>query len=132
MRREGGFVVALRDGRGCDAAGALQRKIAGAPFDPAHHRFNDGRCDRQGRFFAGSMNENRDAPTAALYRLDRDLTFTEVLGDMTISNGLAWSPDGGTMYHADTPTRIVNAYDYDTAHRRAIEPARVRALDRRG
>ena len=60
------------------------------------------------------MNENRDAPTAALYRLDRDLTFTEVLGDMTISNGLAWSPDGGTMYHADTPTRIVNAYDYDT------------------
>ena len=115
LRREGGFVVALRDGLWtCDAAGALQRKVAGAPFEPAHHRFNDGRCDRQGRFFAGSMNENRDAPTAALYRLDHDFAFTKVLDDMTISNGLAWSPDGGTMYHADTPTRIVNAYDYDT------------------
>ena len=128
LRRDGGFVVALREGLWiCDAAGALQRKVATAPFDPAHHRFNDGRCDRQGRFFAGSMNENRDAPTAALYRLDHDFTFTKVLGDMTISNGLAWSPDGGTMYHADTPTRIVNAYDYDT---RAGVPSKPRVFAR--
>ena len=43
------------------------RKVADAPYDPAHHRFNDGRCDPQGRFFAGSMNERRDAPAATLY-----------------------------------------------------------------
>jgi len=116
MRAGGGFVVALRGGlwlAGTD--GRLERKIAGAPYDPAHHRFNDGRCDRQGRFWVGSMNENRDANSAALYRLDPDLSFHEVEGDMMISNGLAFSPDGRTMYHADTPTHTVTAFDYEPA-----------------
>ncbi len=84
-------------------------------FDPAHHRFNDGRCDPQGRFFAGTMNEKRDAPSAALYRIDSDFRVTEVLGNLTISNGLAWSPDGRTMYHADTPTLTINAFAFDAA-----------------
>ena len=53
--------------------GTLERKVVDAPYDPAHHRFNDGRCDRQGRFFVGTMNEKRDANTGALYRLDADL-----------------------------------------------------------
>lgn len=115
IRERGGFVVALRDGVWfADRSGKLERKVAQAPFQPAHHRFNDGRCDRQGRFFAGTMNEHRDANTAALYRLDPDLSFTPILDDVMISNGLAWSPDGRTMYHTDTPTRIVHAYDYDT------------------
>lgn len=115
IRKRGGFVVALRDGLWfAEPDGSLVRKVADAPYDPSHHRFNDGRCDRQGRFLAGSMNENRDAGTAALHRLDPDLSLTRVLDSLVISNGLAWSPDGRTMYHADTPTRIVNAYDYDT------------------
>jgi sugar lactone lactonase YvrE len=114
LRRQGGFVVALRDGIWLARAdGTLERKVAGAPYDPAHHRFNDGRCDPQGRLFAGTMNEKRDAPSAALYRLDHDFRLTEVLGSLTISNGLAWSPDGRTMYHADTPTRTVNAFAFD-------------------
>jgi sugar lactone lactonase YvrE len=58
------------------------------------------------------MNENRDADTGALYRLDNDLALTRLFGQMTISNGLAFSPDGTTMYHADTPTRTVRAFDY--------------------
>jgi sugar lactone lactonase YvrE len=108
--------LALRDGIWLAAAdGTLARKVADAPYDPAHHRFNDGGCDRQGRFLAGFMNERRDANSAALLRLDPDLTLTTVLAGITISNGLAFSPDGRTMYHADTPTRIVHAYDYDTA-----------------
>jgi sugar lactone lactonase YvrE len=74
LRRRGGFVAALRGGVWfAGAGGALVRKVADAPYDPSHHRFNDGRCDRQGRFFAGSMNERRDAATAALYRLDVDV-----------------------------------------------------------
>jgi sugar lactone lactonase YvrE len=116
LRTSGGFVVALRDGFWLATAdGKLVRKVGAAPYDPARHRFNDGRCDAHGRFLAGTMNEARDAATAALVRLDPDFTQTQVLSGMTISNGLAWSPDGRTMYHADTPTRIIRAYDYDAA-----------------
>jgi sugar lactone lactonase YvrE len=116
LRRAGGFVVALRNGLWfARPDGSLERKVADAPYDPAHHRFNDGRCDAAGRFFAGSMNEKRDANSAALYRLDPDLRLTRVLGDVMISNGLAWSPDGLTLYHADTPTHTVRAFAYDAA-----------------
>jgi sugar lactone lactonase YvrE len=124
----GGFVVALRDGIWlADAAGTPARKVAEAPYDPAHHRFNDGRCDRQGRFFAGVMDESRAGNTGALWRLDADLVLTRVLDGMMISNGLAWSPDGRTMYHADTPTQTVRAYDYDVA---AGTPSRARVFAR--
>jgi sugar lactone lactonase YvrE len=116
FRERGGFVLALRSGLWfADPRGRPTQKIADAPYDPAHHRFNDGRCDREGRFFAGSLNERRDAATGALFRLDPDLRLTRVLADVTTSNGLAWSPDGATMYHADTPTRTVRAFDYDRA-----------------
>jgi len=114
LRRRGGFIVALRDGIWLARAdGTLEERIAAAPYHTATHRFNDGRCDRQGRFFAGSMNEKRDANSAMLWRIDADHSITRVLGDFMISNGLAWSPDGRTMYHADTPSRVVRAYTYD-------------------
>jgi sugar lactone lactonase YvrE len=116
LRAGGGFIVALRGGIWLARAdGKLERKILDAPYDPAHHRFNDGRCDPQGRFFAGTMNERRDAYSAELLRIDADCTMTPILKDLMISNGLAWSPDGRTMYHADTPTHIVRAFDYDAA-----------------
>jgi len=116
LRIRGGFVAALRDGIWfVDREGGLERKVVAAPYDPAHHRFNDGRADRQGRFWAGSMNEKRDASSARLYRLSADLDLVPMLDDMTTSNGLAWSPDDRTMYHADTPTRTVRAYDFDGA-----------------
>jgi sugar lactone lactonase YvrE len=116
LRRSGGFVVALRSGLWLARAdGTPERKVAAAPYDPAYHRFNDGRCDPAGRFFAGSMNEKRDANSASLIRLDSDFRVTRILGDMMVSNGLAWSPDGRTMYHADTPTHTIRAFDYDVA-----------------
>ena len=114
LRRSGGFVVALRDGIWLALRdGTLTRKVAPAPYDPTHHRFNDGRCDPQGRLLAGTMNEKRDASTGALYRLDHDFTLTRILSDLTISNGLAFSPDGCTMYHSDTPTQVITEHDYD-------------------
>jgi sugar lactone lactonase YvrE len=114
LRARGGFIVALRNGIWLARAdGSLERQVAAAPYDPAHHRFNDGRCDRQGRFFPGTMNEKRDARSAALLRVDAAFAVTPILDDITISNGLAWSPDGRTMYHADTPTHTIHAYDYD-------------------
>ena len=116
LRKRGGFIVALRDGLWLARPdGTLERRMVEAPYDPAHHRFNDGRCDPQGRFFAGTMNEKRDAPSAALYRVDTDFAITEIFANLTISNGLAWSPDGRTMYHADTPALTINAFDFDAA-----------------
>jgi sugar lactone lactonase YvrE len=116
LRESGGFVAALRSGIWFgDRDGKLRRKIADAPYDPAHHRFNDGRTDPQGRFWAGSMNEYRDAATAALYCMGVDHALIPMISGITISNGLAWSPDSRTMYHADTPTRMIRAWDFDPA-----------------
>ncbi len=114
LRAAGGFVVAMREGIWLvDARGRLERKVAEAPYDPTFNRFNDGRADRWGRFWVGSMNERRDAPIAKLWRLDVDLSLHEMLAGITISNGLAWGPGSETMYHADTPALTVWAYDFD-------------------
>ena len=132
LRERGGFVVALRDGIWfVDRGGALERKVADAPYDPATHRFNDGRADPQGRFWVGSMNEKRDANSARLYRLGTDLSLTPMLDDMMISNGLGFSPDGRTMYHSDTPPQTVRAYDFDGAERDAVQRSRLRTFRRR-
>ena len=116
LRSSGGFVAALRGGVWLVSAdGRLERKIATAPYAPAHHRFNDGRADPQGRFWVGSMNENRVAATGGLYRLEASLPLVPMIAGITISNGLAWSPDSLTMYHADTVTRTISAWTFDPA-----------------
>jgi len=67
LREGGGFVVALRSGLWlCDARGTLERKVVPAPYDSTRYRFNDGRCDPQGRFVVRTMNEKRDSDSAAL------------------------------------------------------------------
>jgi sugar lactone lactonase YvrE len=116
LRKPAGFIVALRSGIWLARAdGTLDRRILAAPYDPAHHRFNDGRCDPAGRFLVGYMNERRDAPSAALMSIDAAGKMTEVFRGFTVSNGLAFSPDGRTMYHSDTPAHLVRAFDYDSA-----------------
>jgi L-arabinonolactonase len=78
-------------------------------------RLNDGRADRQGRFWAGSMVESGDRGAGALYCLDQQLQVASKVSGLTISNGLCWSPDSTVMYHTDTPSRRINAYDFDAA-----------------
>lgn len=90
------------------------------------NRFNDGKCDPAGRFWAGTMDMEEKQPTGSLYTLERDGTVTRKTGEITVSNGLAWSPDQQTMYHIDSPTRTVYAwaYDLDTGkitHRRVVK-----------
>jgi sugar lactone lactonase YvrE len=86
-------------------------------------RLNDGKCDAQGRFWIGSISKNRGE--AALYRYDPDGSLHVMETGLTISNGLGWSPDGGTFYLTDSPTRKIYAYRFDPAtgsidHRRVL------------
>lgn len=109
----GGLLLAMRDGLWRFDPGTGERSaLAEPPYDPAEERFNDGKADPQGRFWAGTIYEPRTAPKAALYRFERD-TLERVAGDITTSNGLAWSPDGRTLYWADTAAHRVMAYAFD-------------------
>lgn len=99
-------------------AGALALKVI-APVLEGHAnlRFNDGKCDRQGRFWASAMAWKPDPgqPVGALWRLDSG-SAQMILGDLVVGNGLAWSPDGRTMYLADShkTRQVVWAFDFDT------------------
>jgi sugar lactone lactonase YvrE len=92
-----------------------------AVTEPASNRFNDGKCDPQGRFLAGTMDMNEKEASGALYSFD-GTGVTRLLDGICISNGLAWSPDLQTLYHIDTPTREVKAYDYDLASGQVQDP----------
>jgi sugar lactone lactonase YvrE len=76
------------------------------------HRFNDGRCDRQGRFWVGTMHNITRGPEGVLYRLD-GARLTPVLSGICIPNSLGWSPDGRTMYFADSLQYTIYSYDFD-------------------
>lgn len=90
-------------------------EICPAPYDTAITRFNDGRVDPAGRFWVGTMYEPRDKPAAEMYVLERDQLRLAWSGNMTNSNGLAWTPDGRTMFHADTTSHRIDRYDFDAA-----------------
>ena len=114
-----GLVIALRDGiyRARDWGGTLQL-LAPARHDLATTRFNDGKADPMGRFWAGTLYEPRDAAKAQLFSLDcrageRAPAMELMAGNATIANGLAWSPDANTVYWADTPSHSVRAWDWN-------------------
>jgi sugar lactone lactonase YvrE len=79
----------------------------------AGRRLNDGACDPQGRFWAGTLADDHHAGGGALYRLDRTGRTELVLDGLTIPNGLGWSPDGSTMYLVDSGPRVVHAFEFD-------------------
>lgn len=115
-RAGGGLALALRDGFALlPAAGVEARLVAPVEQGRADTRMNDGGCDSRGRFWAGTMSLRGDTRTAALYRLDPDLTVTRVLPGVSISNGIGWSPDDRLMYHVDTPRRRIDVYEFDAA-----------------
>lgn len=109
----GDVLLARRDGlfRFDPRSGASQR-LAPPPYDPAKERFNDGRADAQGRFWVGTLYEPREPALAALYRYASG-RVERMAGDITVSNGLAFSPDGRTMYWSDTAAHRIFAFDYD-------------------
>ena len=115
-----GLVVALRDGiyRARHWGGKLEL-LAPALHDPANSRFNDGKADPLGRFWAGTIYEPRNAARAQLFCLDgragRAPRLEAKAGNATTSNGLAWSPDAATLYWSDTPRHAIRAWDWDAA-----------------
>lgn len=110
----GQFMCGMKDGFSIfDTATGTKQRV----FDPEAHlpdnRFNDGKCDAAGRFWAGTMHMEAALHAGSLYCLDPELGCRQVLTDVTISNGIAWSLDGATMYYIDTATSEVSAYAYD-------------------
>ena len=111
--QSGGLVIALRDGiyQARHWGGDLY-KLVDAQHDTRTTRFNDGKADPTGRFWAGTMYEPRTKASAQLFSLNRGALDLKV-SHATIANGLAWSPDTQTVYWADTPTHTVRAWDWD-------------------
>ncbi len=111
----GGLIVALRSGLALLDTGSGQlSKLVDAPYDQASTRFNDGRCDAGGRLWVGSIYEPRDHPHAALFCIEHG-AIRDSGKRATVSNGVAFSPDNKTLYHADTTSHRIHAYEFDVA-----------------
>ena len=114
LRRGGGAVVALATGfHFLDFNTGDTQLILNPEADNLHVRLNDGKVDARGRFIVGSMDTRHGGADGALYRLDPDLSVTELAKGFAISNGPCWSPDGSTFYFSDTFSGEIWAYDYD-------------------
>ena len=118
----GRLLLAMRDGLFTfDPRTAQRQRLSPPPYDPKHERFNDGKADPQGRLWVGTVYEPRTAAAAALYRWDGS-KLQRMAGEVTVSNGLAFSPDGRTMYWADTPSHRVMAYDFNPVDGTLVQP----------
>ena len=123
----GGLAIALRDGiyRARAWQGPLELLVR-FDHDASTTRFNDGKADPLGRFWAGTIYEPRSARNAGLFSIDcrpgngqggKPLVSTQAQ-DAIVANGLAWSPDAASVYWADTPGHVVHAWDWDAASNR--------------
>jgi sugar lactone lactonase YvrE len=93
--------------------GEDERVLAVVEEDLPDNRFNDCKCDPRGRLWAGTMSKTRTPGEAALYRVAPGGEIERVVSGTTISNGLAWSPSGETMYFIDSTTQRIDAFDFD-------------------
>jgi L-arabinonolactonase len=115
VRNQGGLLLALKSALVLfDSPSGSMQRVASPEADRPSQRFNDGKCDRQGRFWAGTMNDTARQPDGTLYRFDRS-GCVAVESGITIPNSLCWSPDGRTMYFSDSWTRTICAFDFDPA-----------------
>ena len=113
-RAKGGFVLAGSDGISFIDAGFGERTpyvnpIAAVP----RASFNDGKCDRQGRLWAGTTDRLETEKVGALFRIDRDAAAAKIVDGFICSNGPSFSPDGRIMYHTRTHDRAIYAHDID-------------------
>lgn len=118
--KSGNAIVGLEDGiYTLDLKTSDLQKFADPEPNFPENRFNDGKCDAAGRLWIGSMSMTENdgggnaAPAGSLYCIEPDGTIIKKLDKITISNGIAWSPDNSTMYFIDSPTRKIVAFDYN-------------------
>ena len=130
-RRGGGLVLAVRDGiatasdtgEGFGLTAPVERDIPG-------NRMNDAKCDPAGRLLAGTTAFDFSPHSAALYRVESDWSFEQIVPDATQSNGIAWSPDGGRMYFIDSATQGVDVFDFDVGAGAASNRRRLVTIER--
>ena len=130
-RRSGGLVLAVRDGIAVASdTGEGFELTAPVERDTPGNRMNDAKCDPAGRLFAGTTAFDFSPHSAALYRVEPDWSFEQVVRDVTQSNGIAWSPNGSRMYFIDSATQGVDVFDYDAGTGSAGNRRRLVTIDR--
>lgn len=116
VRAGGGLLLAMQKAIAYfDPGTGSFEQVAAPEAGRANMRFNDGKCDRQGRFWVGSMNDVSREPAGTLYRLDRKRGCIPMVTGIITPNSLAWSPDGKTMYFSDSRSQVIAAYPFDPA-----------------
>lgn len=129
LREGNGLVLATQQGfQYYDWSTGLLERISDPESEKPGNRFNDGKCDPAGRFWAGTMSLSSKMNQGALYRLDADQSVHTMLEGVSISNGLAWSHDHKRMYYIDTPTSQVVSFDYDRMTGSIANPQAVLAI----
>ncbi len=125
LREKGGLIVAFASGIAFYDLDTGGIEWIARPDPVPTNRFNEGKCDRRGRFWAGTMDDRLKEHSASLFRVDPDLTVTKVLDGIGISNSIVWSLDGRVFYFADTLDKVIDRFDFDAvrgtiANRRRI------------
>lgn len=115
LRESGGFLLATAAGLHVfdPDTGETPRLLAHPEQGKPGMRLNDGRCDRRGRFWVGSMHDTQRLPVGTLYRFDEQHRCEPMFQGFVLPNSLCWSPDDRTLYFADTHNQMVWAFDYD-------------------
>lgn len=114
LTREGDFIAALKSGIGIIQRDTGTIRIISSPeCHLPNNRFNDGKCDPAGRFWAGTVSLSEQPQAGNVYMLTHELQVIRKIKQVTIPNGMAWSPDAQTFYFIDSPARTVVAYGYN-------------------
>ena len=113
---DGRLVVAMRTGISMlDTSNGTLTPLLDSPYDSSKIRFNDGRCDSAGRLWTGTLYDPRDQQRGSLFCFERGV-IRDVRVPVTVSNGVAFSTDSRTLYHADTTAHRITAYNFDVAN----------------
>jgi sugar lactone lactonase YvrE len=127
-RAAGGYALAVADGFAAASDDGVVTPLAAVGHDETT-RMNDGACDGRGRFWAGSMRLDESPRAGCLYRLDVDHSLATICDGVTISNGIAWSPEDTLLYYVDTAIQAVDVFDYDADSGAATNRRRLFPVD---